>query len=256
MQIIACIKSVVMAPPTEDMVRSEDLCELNPYDRPVLETALRLRNTHGGRVTVLSMGPDAARFGLQEALAMGVDQGVLVCDPALAGSDTLATSTALAAAIKRLAPFDLVLFGTRTSDSDTGQVGPQTAVLLGVPVVCQVHSITHQAGEIRVERTADGFMEIFEIALPAALTIHSGAVEPRDIGLSGIEAAFKEDRLTLWSLSDVGVSPEMVGNPGSATRVISMARAQQGRTCEFLEGEAEEKAEALITRLSDNGMIG
>ena len=81
MQIIACIKSVIMVPPTEDMVRSEGLCELNPYDRPVLETALRLRDAHGGRVTALSMGPDAARFGLWEALAMGVDQGILVCDP-------------------------------------------------------------------------------------------------------------------------------------------------------------------------------
>jgi len=256
MQIIACIKSVIMVPPTEDMVRSEGLCELNPYDRTVLETALRLRDAHGGRVIALSMGPDAARFGLQEALAMGVDQGILVCDPALAGSDTLATSTALAAAIRRLAPFDLVLFGTRTADSDTGQVGPQTAVLLGVPVVCQVHTITHQAGEIRVERTADGFVEIFEISLPAALTVQSGAVESRDIRLSGIEEAFVEDRLALWRLRDLDLSPERVGSPGSATRVISMTRAQQGRMCEFLEGEAEEKAEALITRLSEKGMIG
>lgn len=256
MHIITCIKSVIMDPPAGDIVRSEDLCELNPYDRPVLETAIGLRDTHGGRVTALSMGPDASRAGLWEALAMGVDQGVLICDPALAGSDTLATSTALSAAIKRLALFDLILFGIRTADSDTGQVGPQTAVLLEVPVVSQVHSITYEPGGIRVERTADGFMEVFEVSLPAALTVHSGSVEPRDIPLSGIEEAFAEDRLTVWSLEHLGLSPEAVGNSGSATRVISMSKAQQGRTCNFLQGEAGEKAETLITRLCESGMIG
>jgi len=140
------------------MIRSHDSTELNPFDRPVLETALRIKEARGGIVTALSMGPESSISAISEARAMGVDRGVLTCDPALAGSDTLATSTALAAAIGKLAPFDLVLFGTRTSDSDTGQVGPQAALLLGIPLVTQVHSIEHIDSGLYVERTADGLL--------------------------------------------------------------------------------------------------
>ncbi|MCG2778350.1 MAG: electron transfer flavoprotein subunit beta/FixA family protein, partial [Desulfobacterales bacterium] len=127
-QIIVCIKSIIANGLNERVIRSSDPRELNPYDRPVLEVALRIREELGGTITALSMGPEPCAFTLNEAMAMGVDRGVLLNDPALAGADTLATSNALAAAIKKLAPFDLVLFGTRAADSDTGQVGPQTAV--------------------------------------------------------------------------------------------------------------------------------
>ena len=133
LHIIVCIKSVLVHAPVGQAVRTSDFCELNPFDRPALEAALRMKNEQGGSVTVISMGPDSVMFTIQEAIAMGADQGILLSDPALADSDTLATSTALAAAIKKLAPFDLVFFGSRTADSDTGHVGPQTAVLLDMP---------------------------------------------------------------------------------------------------------------------------
>jgi electron transfer flavoprotein beta subunit len=256
MHIIVCIKSVILKAPEGDVVRSDDLCELNPYDRPVLEKAIALKEAHGGKVTALSMGPESSRFGLWEALAMGVDEGLLLCDPALAGSDTLATSVALCAAINRLNPFDLVLFGTRTADSDTGQVGPQTAARLGIPMVGRVHDIEYREKALRVERTIDGFVETFDTGLPTALTIRSGAVQPRDISLSGIEGAFVENRLTLWGLSHVGLSPEAVGELGSGTRVTSVSRTNQARTCEFLAGEAGEMADALIFRLRETGLIG
>ena len=121
--------------PTGRSIRTSETCDLNPFDRPCIDMALRLRKEMGGTVTALSMGPDSCAFAVCDAMAMGVDRGVLLSDPALAASDTLATTTALAAAIRKLAPYDLVLFGTRTSDSDTGQVGPQTSVLLGIPMV-------------------------------------------------------------------------------------------------------------------------
>ena len=135
MHIIVCIKSVVIDAPRGKTVRTADTCALNPFDRPALEVALQLKEKHGGSVTVMSMGPPTAETALREALAAGADRAVLLCDPAMAGSDTLATSTALCAGVSGLAPFDLLLFGTRTSDSDTGQVGPQTAVLLDLPMV-------------------------------------------------------------------------------------------------------------------------
>src|SRR4030065_2112942 len=94
------------------------------------------------------MGPDVACLSLYGAMALGVDRAVLISDPALAGSDTLATSTALGAAVMKLRPFDLILFGTRTSDSDTGQVGPQTAVRIGLPIITGVNHLEHMDSNI------------------------------------------------------------------------------------------------------------
>ena len=150
LNIIICIKSVVLDAPNGKVVRTPDTCALNPFDRPALEMAIKLREEAGGKVTAISMGPESGSLALYEALAMGVDQAVLISDQALAGSDTLATSTALGAAIRKLAPFDLALFGTRTSDSDTGQVGPQTAVLLDIPLITGASSITLKKKKILV----------------------------------------------------------------------------------------------------------
>ena len=120
MHIIVCIKSVIVEAPKGKIVRTPDKCAFNPFDRPALEAALQLKADHGGTVSVLSMGPPSAETSLREAMAAGADRAVLLCDPALAGADTLATATTLCAGINHLAPFDLLLFGSRTADSDTG----------------------------------------------------------------------------------------------------------------------------------------
>jgi len=256
LNIIVCIKSVVIAVPDRKVIRTAESCELNPFDRPALEAALRLKETYGGTVTALSMGPKASTFSLLEAIAMGVDQSVLVCDPALAGSDTFATSTTLAAAIKKLAPFDLILFGTRTADSDTGQVGPQTAVFLDLPLVTSIYSIEQMNTGLCVKRRADALWEKFELSLPAVLTIHPSSAQPRDVGLSGIESAFEEGEVENWNLLDLGLSPNQVGEAGSYTRVLSLVRVKKERKCEFLSGTTEEQADELIRRLGESGLIG
>lgn len=254
--IIVCIKAVIAQVPGKRVVRAPDVLALNPFDRSALEVALCMKEESSGTVTAISMGPESAAFALSEAMATGVDRGVLVCDPALAGSDTLATSTALAAAIRKLKPFDLVLFGTRTADSDTGQVGPQTAVLLNLPLVTGVSSIEQRDASLLVERRADEFQESFEVSLPAALTIHPGSVQPRDLGLSGIERAFEEGKVDQWGLSELGLSPDQVGWAGSATLVASWTRAIKEKKCEFLSGGAEEQADELLKRLVALGLIG
>ncbi|MBW1782232.1 MAG: electron transfer flavoprotein subunit beta/FixA family protein [Deltaproteobacteria bacterium] len=256
MHIIVCIKSVSMTAGTGGTLRSYDSVELNPFDRPVLETALRLREARDGTVTVLSMGPESSMSALSEAMAMGVERGVLACDPALAGSDTLATSTALTAAIHKLRPFDLVLFGTRAADSDTGQVGPQTAVLLDIPFVALVHAIRFVDGGLHVERTADHFVERFEILFPAALTIHPGSVQARDIDLVRIGSVFEEQKTEIWDLKDLDLSPGQVGDAGSPTRVRSISRVTMQKKCEFLGGSPLEQADELMKRLTESGMIG
>jgi electron transfer flavoprotein beta subunit len=256
LNIIVCIKSVVIAVPDRKVIRTPESCDLNPFDRPALEASLRLMETYGGTVTALSMGPKASTFSLLEAIAMGVNRSVLVCDPALAGSDTFATSTALASAIKKLAPFDLILFGTRTADSDTGQVGPQTAVLLDLPLVTSVYSIEQMDTGLCVKRRGDALWEKFELSLPAVLTIHPSSAQPRDVGLSGIESAFEEGEVEKWNLLDLGLSPNQVGEAGSYTRVLSLVRVKKERKCEFLSGTTEEQTDELIRRLGESGLIG
>jgi len=256
MNIIICIKSVSMTTGSGGALRSYDSMEVNPFDRPVIETALSLREARGGTVTALSMGPESTLSTLAETLAMGVDRGVLACDPAFAGSDTLATSTVLAAAIRKLGPFDLVLFGMRTADSDTGQVGPQTAVFLNIPLVGLVHSIETVDGGLQVDRIADHFSERFEIAFPAALTIHPGTIRPREIDLAKIGPAFEEQKITFWNLRDLGLSPEEVGDAGSPTRVRSISRVTRQKTCEVLKGSPVEQADELMKRLTEGGLLG
>jgi len=256
LNIIVCVKSVVVSAPEGRVVRSPEFCELNPYDRPALEIALNLRQTYGGAVTTVSMGPESSEIALIETMALGVDRSILLCDSALSGSDTLATATALGAAIKKLAPFDLVLFGIRTADSDTGQVGPQTAILLNLPLVTWGYSVAPTDNEFIVERRADGFREKFALSFPAMVTVHPGSAQPRDVGLHGIESAFAERKVEYWDLKELGLSPEQVGEPGSPTRVISLKRVKKVRKCKFLTGSAEEQAQDLARLFVDTGLVG
>lgn len=260
LNILVCIKSVLLHPPASPvqgrLSRPAEACELNPFDRPAIETALMLRENAGGRVSLLSMGPPACAQALCEAMAMGADRAFLVCDPALAGSDTLATATTLAAAIRKLAPVDLVLFGTRTADSDTGQVGPQTAVLLNRPLVTFVHEVALAPEGLTVNRRVDGFEERYAVQLPAALTIHPRCAAARDVPLTGIRAAFEERPIDTLSLADLGLPPAVVGEGGSPTRVASSKRVSRERSCEFLTGSAEAQADELVRRMVAAGGLG
>jgi electron transfer flavoprotein beta subunit len=256
LNIIVCVKSVVVNAPDGRVVRSPESCELNPYDRPAIEIALNLREAYGGTVTAVSMGPESSEIALIETMALGVDRSILLCDPALAGSDTLATATALSAAIKKLTPFDLVLFGIRTADSDTGQVGPQTAVMLNMPLVTLAYSIECVENELLVERRADGFRDKLALSFPAMVTVHPGSVQPRDVGLHGIEAAFAAPKVEFWNLNELGLSLQQVGEQGSPTKVISLKRVKKVRKCKFLSGSAEEQAQDLARLFVDTGFVG
>ena len=256
LNIIVCVKSVVVSAPDGRVVRSPESCELNPYDRPAIEIALKLRETHGGTVTTVSMGPESSEIALIETMALGADRSILICDPALAGSDTLATATVLGAAIKKLTPYDLVFFGNRTADSDTGQVGPQTAVLLNLPLATWAYSIESSGNELLVERRADGFREKLALSFPAMVTVHPGSVQPRDVGLHGIEAAFTVPGVEFWKLKELGLTPDQVGEQGSPTRVVSLKRVKKVRKCKFLSGSAEEQAQDLTRLFVDTGLVG
>lgn len=256
LNIVVCIKAVVLSAPQGRLIRSEELCEINPFDRAALECAFRLRGEFGGRVDVLSMGPPASKNVMQEALAMGADRAVLLSDDALSGSDTLATARALSAAISSMQSYDLLLFGTRSADSDTGHVGPQTAQMLGLPFVTGVQNIVTAPDGLRIQRKADHYLETFEVDFPAALAIGPQAFKVRDIGLFGITAAFEDLEVDIWSLADIGLEPQAVGQEGSPTQVLSISSVVKERRCKVLAGEPVQQADDLIQRLNNLGLIG
>jgi electron transfer flavoprotein beta subunit len=254
--IIVCIKSVVKSAPKGVARRTPDNSELNPFDRPALEAAIRVRESRGGRVTVLSMGPPVAAEALAEALAMGADRAVLISDRALADSDTLVTSRVLAGAVQKIGPFDLLLFGTRTADSDTGQVGPQTAALLELPFVSRVTDISAQAGRWAFRRIIDLWEECWEADAPAVATIDAGAFRPRPLELGQISAVYDGQAVEHWDLNHLGMTADRVGPSGSPTRVAALEKVSAGRGGEMIEGEPGEQAERLISRLVRDGLIG
>jgi len=254
--IIVCIKSVGKAAPKGVARRTPANSELNPFDRPALEAALQIKANTGASVTALSMGPAVTAEALAEAISMGVDRAVLISDRALAESDTLVTSKVLAAGIQKIGGFDLLLFGTRTADSDTGQVGPQTAVLLEAPFVSGVKLIDTEGQAWTLQRTMDGWEETWQVQPPAAATIDPRAFAPRPIGLQGISRVYDQPVIERLTLSDLDLTAEEVGLAGSPTRVAALEKIRRNRRCSMLEGEPRKQVEELLERLVRAGLVG
>ncbi len=273
LNIITCVKSVLnSALPGENRRASEGM-ELNPFDRPAIELALSLIKEHQGSLTVVSMGPKPATFGLYQAIAMGANRAILICDPALRESDTYVTARVLGSALQRLNPFDLALFGTRSSDSDTGHVGPQTAQMLNIPFVGNIHSLTMDDSDINspsdqkrltlkprrvtVERKSDGYLEAFEVRGCAAFSVSSAFGEINFTSLNGIETAFSDSRkIEFWNNSAVGLEPHETGLAASPTKIVAWNKQRRSKKCIFIEGSPEQKAEELARRLSEAGFVG
>ena len=200
MHIIVPIKqvpetsNVKMDPVTGTMIRDGVESIINPLDLYAIEAANLLRDEHGGKVTVLSMGPPSAEKALKEAIAMGCDDAVLVTDRAFAGSDTWSTSYVLAKAIEKLGAYDLILCGERATDGDTGQVGPNIAAALDVSVatyVSDIESIDMDDRTAVVWRMTEYGYEKLQVSLPALLTVVKEISFPRLPTLRGKQRARK-----------------------------------------------------------------
>jgi electron transfer flavoprotein beta subunit len=258
---LVCVKQVQQEPVFKksgdsfqmDRERVEGI--LNPCDRLALDTAKGLKSAAGGTVVALSMGPPMAEEVLREALALGADRAILLTDPAFAGADTLATAQTLAAAVRRLGGFDLILCGARSLDSDTGQVGPQVAELLDLPMAAYVDVVSCQEGTIRVERQLDGTRERLSMRLPALITVESRTRGRETVSLHSLEQAFRDHSVTRWSLKDLKVDPACVGWEGSATRAREYALLKRKRAGEVVDGGAGEAADRILEVLLEKNLL-
>lgn len=231
----------------------------NPYDKYAVEAALQLREKYGGRVVGLSMAPPQAADALREILAMGVDEFILLSDPRLAGSDTLATSYALSAGVRRieqkLGGVDLVLCGIESSDSNTGHIGPEVGEWLGIPSVSYVDIVTDvSGGHAVVKRLIEGGYMKLRVRLPAVLSIAGTSYQPRIPTLRDVLAA-RRKQITVWSADDVGVNTSLVGLAGSPTRVVRMWRIEIKRKGKiFADADADVLVEKLLDELRKDGI--
>ena len=237
MHTVVCIKQVPdsaqirVHPVTNTIMRQGVPTIINPYDLFALEAALRLRDAHGGKVTVLTMGPPMAEDSLRRALTFGVDRAVLLTDRAFAGSDTLATSFALSQAIKKIAetygPVDIVFTGKQTIDGDTAQVGPGIARRLGLnqlTYVAAINELNLEAGTILTERRAEGGVQVLQTKLPCLITMLEGTNEIRrgsiDIALRAARA-----EIITWSAAAAGITETakcgLKGSPTVVKRVFA-----------------------------------
>ncbi len=265
MRIAVTVKQV---PETGDVKMDEvtgtlvrEGCEsiMNPLDLHAVEAALVLTQNHGGEITVISMGPPDAERALREALSMGCHQALLITGRAFAGSDTWATALALSHALRQCGPFDLILCGEKATDGETGQVGPELAALLDVPLVTYVGRIVEvQKGKIIASRYLEDGCEKIEADLPALLTVVRAVNSPRLPTLRGKKAA-RSAGISHLDESQLGLDPERIGLRGSPTRVEKIYRPQITRTSRIVHATDEKKAqdavEEYITFLREKGVL-
>ncbi|HYZ19795.1 MAG TPA: electron transfer flavoprotein subunit beta/FixA family protein [Gaiellaceae bacterium] len=195
---------------------------LNHFDTQAVEEALRIKEREeGSDVVLVSLGPEKALDSLRKALAMGADRAVLVSDEAAAGSDLVATSRALAAALQRESP-DLVIFGQQGSDSDGAVLWAAVADRLQQPVVSQAAELEVADGKIKAKRQTEFGYDVIEAPLPAVVAVSDAINEPRYPSLKGIMGAKSKPQETV-SLGDLGVDTGSAGEAGSGTTVLALA---------------------------------
>lgn len=260
MKIAVCIKQVPdtaevrLDPKTGAMIRDGVVSIMNPDDKAGLEEAIVLKEQLGAEVVVITMGPPQADLVLREALAMGADQAILLTDRKFAGADTLATSHALASALK-LINADLIITGRQAIDGDTAQVGPQIAELLDLPQVSYVHDIETEDGKtFKIKRAVENGYQMIKVSTPCLFTLLSDANTPRYMTVKGIVEAY-DHNVEIWDAAKVGVSDERIGLAGSPTKVHRSFTRGAKANGEILTVGPNEAVSAIIAKLKEKHII-
>jgi len=257
MDIIVCIKQIPettevrINPETNTLIREGVKSIINPFDMYAIEEAIRLKEKFPGKITVLTMGPPQAEAALREAISLGADEGILVCDRVFAGSDTWATSYTLSGAIRKIGKFDIIICGKQASDGDTAQVGPGISAHLDIPQVTYVKKVEEvKVDSMRVERMMEEGFEIIATPLPALITVVKEINEPRLPSLKGMMKS-KQAKITVWGQKDLGLDAQSIGLCGSPTQVVKIFTPPQRVGGQILKGEVAEIAAQFAGLLKD-----
>jgi electron transfer flavoprotein beta subunit len=253
-KVIVCVKQVPdtttrvrVAPDGKGIVENDVSWIIAPYDEFAIEEALRIKEAKGGEVVLVSLGPDRVQTSLRSGLAMGADSAVHLKDALFDGTDTLGTARALAAAIKALAPFDLVLAGQQGVGGDNSQIPGLLAELLDLPQVTVAVKIELQEGKAIVEREVDGAHEIWETSLPAVISAQKGLNEPRYASLKGIMAA-KKKPIDVKDAAALGLS---AADLAPQVELAALSLPPDRPAVKMIEGDPATQARELIRLLHE-----
>lgn len=262
MKIIVCIKQVPdtaevkLDPKTGTLIRDGVPSIINHDDRAGLEAALRLREQVGGTVTVVCMGPNQADVALREALAMGADDAYLLSAREFGGSDTYATATIIATALRKIG-FDLIITGRQAIDGDTAQVGPQIGEQLGLPQVSYAEGLDVDGEYIVAKRQFEESAHVLKVKMPCLVTALSELCEPRYMSVRGIVDAY-EKTVTVWGFDDLkdDLNPEWIGLKGSPTNVfLSFGKKMRDPGTLLKDLTADQAVEAIMKKLIERHLI-
>ncbi|MFU8767294.1 MAG: electron transfer flavoprotein subunit beta/FixA family protein [Candidatus Methanoperedens sp.] len=268
MLIVTCIKQVPdtsqvkVDPVTGTLIREGVPFIINPFDTYALEESLILKEKHGFRVAVISMGPPDTEVTLRKALSLGCDEAILLSDRAFGGADTLATSMVLAEAIKKLGKKEevaIVICGRQTIDGDTAQVGPGIATRLGysqLTLVDHIFDVDMKAKKIRVRRRLEGRHEIVEAPLPAMIAVLREINRPRYPKVP-MRLMAQDATVTLWNNKEMGLREDTIGLKGSATQVrkIFSPRRERGEIIGDGVKNPQASARLLVERLKEKNIL-
>jgi electron transfer flavoprotein beta subunit len=254
--MIVCIKQVIdpEAPPasfkidtsTNRVVPPPGVSPvLDPYAEYAVEAALKIKDTIGGNITTISLGPNQLRDVVKKPLSMGADELILLEDEVFADGDSWSTAYALAMTIKKIGDYDLIFCGREASDWNAGQVGSGIAEILGLPSVTLAKKIDITDSKARVERVTEDGYDVVELSLPALVTVSNEIGEPRYPTIRGIMAAKKKEPI-IWKPADIGVEPSQVGAAGRRAKLVKLFQPVREGKCEIIEGENPEETGANL----------
>ena len=260
MTIIVCIKQVPdttnvrINPETNTLIREGVASIINPFDMYAIEEAIRLKERLSARTICLTMGPPQAEEALREALSLGIDEAILLCDRAFAGSDTWATGYTLSKAIEKTGDYGLIICGKQAADGDTAQVGPGIAAHLDLPQVTYVKKILEiDKSKATVESMTEEGYEVIETPLPALFTVVKEINVPRLPSLKGKMRA-KSAKIVTWTSRDLDVEPQYLGLKGSPTQVVKIFTPPPRQGGRILAGDAQEVSGKLVDLLKSEAI--
>lgn len=267
MHIIVCIKQIIdpevpfhlfrIDPVAKRQIQGTHPLVISTYDEVALEVALQLKEKVGGRVTVITMGRKEALQALHQALAMGADDAILLSDLSFEDVDSFWKARILAAAIRKIGEFDLILCGRQAGDVELGLVGPFLAGELGIPCVSLIANVETADDTIRLRRPTENGHEILEAPLPLLATVTNDTSNvPRYASVKGLRAAMRIP-VPCWSAADLSLNPSEWTSEPLRIEIDEMFIPQREMRCELIGGETDaEKARNLAARLKALGLIG
>lgn len=266
MNIIVCIKQILdpQIPPSRFKVDLELGCAIppegippviSPYDAQAIELGLRLKEKHGCRVTVLTVGTQEVQNAIRHALSMGADEGIVLTDEAFEGSDSFSIAYILTKAIQKVGDYNLILCGRQAADWDEGLVGSIIAENLSLPLVSLAKDIEVIGGELRVKRmTFEGY-QLYAVPTPALVTVSNEVGQPRLPSAWGIITAARK-QIPTWNASEINANSSHIGTLAARRKLVKLLLPSRERKCKIIEGDTgAEAAIKLAERLREERII-